>query len=73
MNGNVKFNYSERRGLQWIKNEISTGGSKFGIEVYLGVKGEWKVKKWILWGDAKHDVSVEASAKAEAISKRMYR
>jgi len=61
--GDVKFLYSPARGITWHKAEINTADSKFGLEVYIGIKGEWKVKQWILWGD-KHDLTAEASVKA---------
>lgn len=59
--------YHEKTGFNFFNEDNYSVEAKgrFGLEVELSAKGEWKVKTWILWGD---ENSIKAGASAIASS-----
>lgn len=59
--------YHEKTGFNFFNEDNYSVEAKgrFGLEVELSAKGNWKVKTWLLWGD---ENSLEAGASAIASS-----
>lgn len=59
--------YHEKTGFNFFNedNYSVEANGRFGLEVELSAKGEWKVKTWLLWGD---ENSIKAGASAIASS-----
>ena len=59
--------YHEKTGFNFFNEDNYSVEAKgrFGLEVELSAKGEWKVKTWLLWGD---ENSIKAGASAIASS-----
>jgi hypothetical protein len=59
--------YHEKTGFKFFNedNYSVKANGRFGLEVELSAKGDWKIKTWILWGD-EHSMKAGASATASS-------